>query len=89
MIKWLKRADLYEKVWTTPVIRLATEFGISDVALHKICRRHKIPVPPRGYWAKLAAGKKVASFPYPRSTTRAWRTSRCRIAPRPPTQTVC
>jgi hypothetical protein len=66
MTKWLKRADLYEKVWSTPVIRLATEFGLSDVALHKICRRHKIPVPPRGYWAKLAAGKKVAKLPLPK-----------------------
>ena len=35
----------------------ARQFGISDVALAKACRRHHIPVPGRGYWAQRAAGK--------------------------------
>lgn len=29
---------------------------ITDVGLAKICRRHNIPCPGRGYWARLAAG---------------------------------
>lgn len=33
---------------------LAIEFGISDRGLAKVCGRHRIPVPPRGYWAKVA-----------------------------------
>jgi len=37
---------------------LAQEFGISDRGLAKICSRHRIPVPPRGYWAKVAAGER-------------------------------
>ena len=41
--------------WERPVTKVATELEISDVALHKICRKHNIPVPPRGYWAKLTA----------------------------------
>lgn len=36
---------------------LAQEFGISDRGLAKVCSRHRIPVPPRGYWAKVAAGE--------------------------------
>lgn len=32
---------------------------MSDAALAKGCRRAKIPVPPRGYWAKKRAGKGV------------------------------
>ena len=53
----LTRAQLFERVWTTPRLRLAQEFGISDVALAKLCRRRRIPCPPRGYWAKRAAGQ--------------------------------
>jgi hypothetical protein len=29
----LTRDDLYEAVWSTPMRKLATEFGISDVGL--------------------------------------------------------
>src|SRR5690348_7683281 len=39
--------------------KLAADFGISDVGLAKICARHRVPTPPRGYWAKLQSGKKV------------------------------
>ncbi len=46
---------------------LAKEFAISDVALHKICRKHDIPNPPLGWWAKKAAGKKVKHAPLPRA----------------------
>jgi len=31
---------------------LAQEFGISDVGLAKVCRKHNIPVPPVGYWRR-------------------------------------
>jgi hypothetical protein len=30
---------------------------VSDVALRKICKKLGVPVPPLGYWAKVAAGK--------------------------------
>jgi hypothetical protein len=54
----LPRSALYELVWTKPVTELSKEFGISDVALAKRCRSIKIPLPPRGYWARVAAGQK-------------------------------
>jgi hypothetical protein len=44
---------------------LAKEFAISDIALHKICRKHDIPNPPLGWWAKKAAGKRVKQIPLP------------------------
>lgn len=53
----LTREALYEKVWSTPMQRLAAEFGFSDRGLAKLCRRHQVPVPPRGYWARLQAGQ--------------------------------
>lgn len=45
---------------------LAAEFRLSDVALHKICRKHNIPTPPPGYWAKRAHGKPVKNTPLPK-----------------------
>jgi len=59
------REQFYELVWSKPMTHLAKEFAISDVALHKICRKHGIPNPPLGWWAKKAAGKKVKQTPLP------------------------
>lgn len=56
---------MYRIVWSTPAIQLAKEFGISDVALKKTCKRMGVPNPPRGYWAKLAAGQQTAQDPLP------------------------
>ena len=53
------RQELYDLVWTRPVRKLAEEFGLSDVGLAKACKKANIPRPPRGYWAKLTAGKSV------------------------------
>jgi hypothetical protein len=61
----MKRSELYEKVWSAPMTRIAKQLGISDVGLAKACRRHDVPAPPRGYWAKLAAGHKPPQTPLP------------------------
>ncbi|MBX5131258.1 hypothetical protein HJB80_00920 [Rhizobium lentis] len=61
----IAREALYELVWTTPVKTLAAQHGISDVAFAKTCKQHNIPLPPRGHWAKLEAGKKVYRQPLP------------------------
>jgi len=53
----LTRQDLYELVWSKPLVELAKDFGLSDVALAKRCRKLAIPVPGRGYWARVAAGQ--------------------------------
>src|SRR5690349_19734784 len=53
----LSREDLYELVWSKPMRDLAADFGISDVGLAKRCRRLGIPVPGRGYWARVDAGQ--------------------------------
>lgn len=58
----LSRQDLFDKVWSQPVTKVAAELGLSDTAVRKMCDRHDIPVPSRGYWAQVAAGK---TFPRP------------------------
>ena len=59
----LTRSELYNKVWTKPMIQLAKEFGISDRDLAKICEKYDIPRPGLGYLAKLEHGKKVIQKP--------------------------
>jgi hypothetical protein len=54
----ISREDLYELVWSKPMLELARDFKISDVGLARRCRRLGIPVPGRGYWARLDAGQK-------------------------------
>lgn len=55
----LSRSELFDAVWKTPLVRLAEQYGFSNVALKKKCVKYEIPTPPRGYWAKKAAGYKV------------------------------
>lgn len=59
----LSRTELYELVWSIPMRTLAARYGLSDRGLAKLCQRHRIPVPPRGYWAKKSAGKRVVQLP--------------------------
>ncbi|KIR15519.1 hypothetical protein PFLU4_36070 [Pseudomonas fluorescens] len=48
-------SELFDRAWETPVLKLAQEIGISDVALSKACRKAGIALPPRGHWAKPAS----------------------------------
>ena len=54
----LSREELYELVWSTPMMHAAKQFGISGVMLGKTCRDRQVPRPPRGYWAKLQSKKR-------------------------------
>jgi hypothetical protein len=71
-VSWKKtsfeRQKLFDEVWVTPVKTLAKEHGLSDVGLRKICIVLDIPMPPRGYWAKLAAGRKIPKPPLHETT---------------------
>lgn len=78
MARVFTREQFYELVWSKPMTHLAKEFAISDVALHKICRKHGIPNPPLGWWAKKAAGKTVKQTPLPE--TKVWTVDKITIA---------
>ncbi|WP_027950980.1 hypothetical protein [Haliea salexigens] len=56
----MTRQELFDLVWSQPVTRVAESLGVSDVAVKNHCRKHHIPTPSRGYWAKLKSGKKVS-----------------------------
>jgi hypothetical protein len=61
----LKRSDLHRLVWQEPISRIAKTYGLSDVGLAKICRKHDIPCPPRGHWAKKQHGHEPSTIPLP------------------------
>lgn len=63
--KTLTRHELYEQIWRKPAVKLGQEWGISDVAIAKICKRHNIPKPGRGFWAKKRNGHKVSAVLLP------------------------
>jgi hypothetical protein len=61
----ISRDDLYRQVWQTRASRLCAQYGISGRGLKKIYDRLNVPSPPRGYWARLAAGQRIKQTPLP------------------------
>lgn len=61
------RKDLYDLVWSEPMLSLSKKYKISDNGLRKICKRMNIPLPKAGHWMKLQFGKKVRIIPFPES----------------------
>jgi hypothetical protein len=62
------REALYQMVWERPVLVLAKEIGVSEVALAKACRKAGVPLPTRGHWAIIKAGRtiKTPALPAPK-----------------------
>lgn len=61
------REKLYREVWSKSVVKVAEQYGVSDVAIHKVCKALNIPTPPLGYWAKARAGAEVKKTPLPKT----------------------
>jgi hypothetical protein len=75
-----ERIKLFDEVWAIPVTKLAKDYGLSDVGLRKICLALDVPLPPRGYWQKLAAGKKMPKPELRATTIPATHTRMMRVA---------
>src|SRR2546426_612758 len=60
-----RRSELYEQVWKEPVRTVAKRYGVSDVALGKICRKLSVPLPGMGYWTRIRLGQKIPRPPLP------------------------
>jgi hypothetical protein len=59
----MSRQALFEAAWERPLTDVAADIGITSTGLKKICDRHDIPTPGRGYWAQVRAGR---TFPRPK-----------------------
>jgi len=57
------------------------QYGLSDNGLRKICKRLNVPVPPRGYWAKVEAGHKVRKAALPREAKQS--VAQIHVTPKP------
>jgi len=55
----VSKEELSKLVWEKSTIDIAKQFGVCDNAIARRCRAYGIAKPPRGYWAKIYAGKKV------------------------------
>ena len=51
------REIIYNEVWAEPMIVVAARYEVSGNFLARVCQAMNVPRPPRGYWAKLRAGK--------------------------------
>jgi len=62
LIDWQKisTGDLRRWVWTFLTARIATEWGVWENTIRKQLKKRGIVPPMAGYWAKVAAGHKVA-----------------------------
>lgn len=58
------RRQLYDLIWSEPLLTLSKKYNISDVGLRKMCVRLDIPLPEIGYWNKIKAGKKLNVRPF-------------------------
>lgn len=57
------REELYDRVWSEPLQKIAKSYSVSDVWMSKACKALRIPVPGRGYWAKKYAGVPLRKRP--------------------------
>jgi len=46
-VQSFSRTKLFELVWSEPMQKIAKTLGLSDVGLAKLCRRARVPVPPK------------------------------------------
>jgi hypothetical protein len=47
----VSREELYELVWSVPMIRVAEKFKVSGSYMARVCSTLHVPRPERGYWA--------------------------------------
>lgn len=60
-----ERELLYREVWSTPMSTLCKKYRLSDKGLRKICITLAVPLPGKGYWAKVQAGHQLPTAPLP------------------------
>lgn len=65
----ISRDQLYSELWSTPMKEIQKKYGVTYHRLCVACKKHDIPRPPSGYWARIESGKKAKQTPLPESET--------------------
>lgn len=47
---WPTKEELSDMVWKSPIVSIADQLGVSNVAVRKRCKKLGIDTPKRGYW---------------------------------------
>lgn len=63
--KTITREELYQRIWTTPIVRLGEELGFSYLEMVRICAALNVPRPSGGYWYRLAHNGVSEQVPLP------------------------
>jgi hypothetical protein len=61
----ITRDELHNQIWSQPATKLAQRYDVSSSYLARVCEALNVPRPPRGYWARRAAGEKMPVPPLP------------------------
>ncbi len=59
------RRELYDAIWSKSIHRTAQQFGIAPLTLASLCRKHEIPLPPKGFANRRIAGHSAPRPPLP------------------------
>ncbi len=60
------RDILYAEVWENPPSVVAKKYGTTNWSIRNMCKKMDVPLPDRGYWAKVKAGKPIEKAPLPK-----------------------
>ena len=63
----INRQKLYDEIWEISASSVAKRYGLNYAKLLQSCKEYEIPIPPSGYWTKIACGKEVSKAPLPQS----------------------
>jgi hypothetical protein len=55
----LSRKDLYDLVWSQPILTLSKKYEITGSGLRKICVKMNVPLPKAGHWQRIQHKKPV------------------------------
>ena len=58
---------MYDEIWEISASGVAKQYGLNYAKLLQSCKEYEIPIPPSGYWTKIACGKEVSKAPLPQS----------------------
>jgi len=62
MTEKYNKEQIEKLIWANPIRKVAEKMGVSDIALHKRCKRLGVVKPPPGHWAKVEHGKPVTTL---------------------------
>lgn len=57
------RSEIFERVWSAPMKDVAVSYDCDYWHLRNACLEADIPIPPKGYWMKVAHGKPLPARP--------------------------